>query len=423
MPDLPFKFYSGYLQVPGAGRKIHYTFEQHLHNDKKAPLLLWLNGGPGCSSMDGQFSEVGYIYNPTDSNDGYRVNSWSWNRVANMLYFETPVGVGFSQIGEDTDFVHTDTLTAEQNLAALLSFYEKFPEFRENKFYVAGESYAGVYIPYFASEISLHNDDPNTLPENKINFVGMAIGNGVTDMSVDASAAMYEFLTIRGVLSLSFLDEWNARECNSLFVGLYRKDGVFISMSNKQEEYDRECVRLYYEAEKQLEDVNVYGINLKCNNANNFMKDSLPCAWSNMPGKYFNREDVKKALHVEDFLGTWNMCSDEVGDNYSRSLTGSVHLYPALIAKGYKIWKYSGDADAVVPFNGTQKWISALDLPLVTEWSQWKVLNNSVIAGFYQEYEGLTFLTVRNAGHMVPANQPASAFEMISRFLNDEPLA
>mmetsp|Transcript_65284 Transcript_65284/g.75057 ORF Transcript_65284/g.75057 Transcript_65284/m.75057 type:complete len:118 (-) Transcript_65284:139-492(-) len=117
------------------------------------------------------------------------------------------------------------------------------------------------------------------------------------------------------------------------------------------------------------------------------------------------------------------MCSDEVGDNYSRSLTGSVHLYPALIAKGYKIWKYSGDADAVVPFNGTQKWISALDLPLVTEWSQWKVLNNSVIAGFYQEYEGLTFLTVRNAGHMVPANQPASAFEMISRFLNDEPLA
>jgi len=97
-----FKVYSGYLTVPGpvAGfdsLKIHYQFHESQNDPTKDPVATWHQGGPGGSSLYGLYGEMGYFQ---VDNDGTHVNKFAWNKVANMLYLESPAGssnpIGFS---------------------------------------------------------------------------------------------------------------------------------------------------------------------------------------------------------------------------------------------------------------------------------------------------------------------------------------
>ena len=44
------------------------------------------------------------------------------------------------------------------------------------------------------------------------------------------------------------------------------------------------------------------------------------------------------------------------------------------------------------------------------------------VGGWTQVYKGLTFVTVRDAGHMVPADKPSQALQVFRRFLAGTPL-
>ena len=105
-----------------------------------------------------------------------KLNEYSWNKKANLLYIESPGGVGFSR-GERT--VYDDGNTAEDNLQAMLAFFKKFPELRKNDFYITGESYSGIYVPYLAYEIIKYNKLPSSR-ETKINLKGTMVGNACT---------------------------------------------------------------------------------------------------------------------------------------------------------------------------------------------------------------------------------------------------
>jgi carboxypeptidase C (cathepsin A) len=76
--------------------------------------------------------------------------------------------------------------------------------------------------------------------------------------------------------------------------------------------------------------------------------------------------------------------------------------------------KYSGTDDSIVATIGTQEWIETLNRTVKRPWSEYKLANSTQIAGFWQEYEGLTFATIRSAGHMVPTDKPEAAFHVIS---------
>lgn len=100
-------------------------------------------------------------------------NPYAWNLNASVLYLETPVNTGFSfQEGTSRIIVNTDKGTLAQNVAALRSFFTKFPHLLggKNPFYITGESYAGRYIPQLSVELLKQNFPPN--------FKGVAIGNG-----------------------------------------------------------------------------------------------------------------------------------------------------------------------------------------------------------------------------------------------------
>ena len=89
--------------------------------------------------------------------NSFHKNDYSWNREANMLYIESPAGVGFSYCGVEGGCAYDDDQSAADNLAAVLNWYKKFPEYQAHELYISGESYAGIYVPYLANQIHDHN--------------------------------------------------------------------------------------------------------------------------------------------------------------------------------------------------------------------------------------------------------------------------
>jgi carboxypeptidase C (cathepsin A) len=145
---LPSKWYSGYLPVT-VTKALHYVFIESLSNPATDPILIWFNGGPGCSSMLGLFAENGpYIID--DGETIIKPNPWPWNKNASLLFIESPAGVGFSLANGTGDTLHSDLSQSEDAFAGLQQFYQAYPEKRTNPLFVTGESYAGVYGPYLA---------------------------------------------------------------------------------------------------------------------------------------------------------------------------------------------------------------------------------------------------------------------------------
>jgi carboxypeptidase C (cathepsin A) len=126
----------------------HYVFVASL-SDPNDPLVVWFTGGPGCSSLLALFQENG----PFVIDDGQfyiKPNPEPWNKRANVLYIETPAGVGFSTAGTPTDLINNDMTSSKDAFAALADWYSGFSEYLTNPLYIAGESYGGIYVPYLA---------------------------------------------------------------------------------------------------------------------------------------------------------------------------------------------------------------------------------------------------------------------------------
>ena len=143
---------------------------------------------------------------------------------------------------------------------------------------------------------------------------------------------------------------------------------------------------------------------------------SPPCLDNDSPIKYFNREDVKAALHVKSSI-KWDMCSDEVNGNYVILPEASYYLYPKLIKSGIKIMVFSGDTGMAMPYNGSQRWINSLKLEIVSPWRSWRAYKDMTIIGGYRTiYKGITFVTVKGTGHMVPSGNQKRPFICFSSF-------
>ncbi|THU66250.1 hypothetical protein C4D60_Mb05t12160 [Musa balbisiana] len=143
-----FDQYAGHVTVdPKKGRALFYYFVESPHRSSSKPLVLWLNGGPGCSSLAyGAMEELGPFRVKSDGKTLER-NPYAWNE-----------GVGFSYSNTTTDYDHSgDKRTAEDTFTFLLNWLERFPHYKHRKFFIAGESYAGHYIPQLASLI-LHRN-------------------------------------------------------------------------------------------------------------------------------------------------------------------------------------------------------------------------------------------------------------------------
>jgi pimeloyl-ACP methyl ester carboxylesterase len=195
--DVCWSQYAGYLNAT-EDHQLFYWYHEAVTAPEEKPLVLWLNGGPGCSSLGGMFTELGPFV--LDKNLKVTLNPFSFNKVANILFLEQPAGVGFSYPNVPAN----DASTALDTDTALRSFLATHPELQGRPFFVMGESYGGHYVPNTAKQIQISNDKLHYDSPERINLKGFAVGNGYTDWQLDFNANVengrYHALTSQALL-------------------------------------------------------------------------------------------------------------------------------------------------------------------------------------------------------------------------------
>ncbi|KAJ7949231.1 Carboxypeptidase [Quillaja saponaria] len=409
-PQVKFSQYGGFVTLnETAGRALYYYFVEAQHSKDYLPLLLWLNGGPGCSSLAyGAMQELGPFRVHSDGKTLY-TNRFSWNHAANVLFLESPVGVGFSYSNTTSDYDKSgDRSTAAENYVFLVNWLERFPEYKNRDFYISGESYAGHYVPQLAHTILYHNNKSN---KTIINLKGILVGNAVINDDTD-QRGMYDFLASHAIIS--------DHAANLL------KQCDFSSNATTQ---SSECDAGSEEASKDILYISIYNIYApSCFNSNltaQPKKGSIvavdPCSY-NYVHAYLNRPEVQKALHANltKLTHEWEPCSNVI-TGWSDSPSTIIPLLQESMASGLRVWIFSGDIDGLVSVTSTKYSINKMNLPVKTAWHPWFL--NGEVSGYTEVYKGdLTFATVREAGHQVPSYQPARALSLIKHFLDGTPL-
>ncbi|KAI4346670.1 hypothetical protein L6164_007547 [Bauhinia variegata] len=423
-PKVSFQQFSGYVTVNHvAGRALFYWLTEATQNPLTKPLVIWLNGGPGCSSVAyGASEEIGpFRINKTAS--GLYLNKFSWNTVANLLFLETPAGVGFSYSNRSSDLLDTgDRRTAKDSLEFVIQWLERFPRYKNREVYITGESYAGHYVPQLAKEIMNYNKKA----KHPINLKGIMVGNAVTDNYYDNlgtvtywwSHAMISDRTYRRLINTcDFHRQKSSDECESLYS--YAMDQEF----------------------GKIDQYNIYAppCNVKSDDSSGSTRHTMhlphhphhpifrtmagydPCT-EKYAEIYYNRPDVQKALHANTtgIPYKWTACSEILNRNWNDTDVSVLPIYKELIAHGVRVWVFSGDVDSVVPVTATRYALAGLKLTTKTSWYPWYVKNQ--VGGWTEVYEGLTFATVRGAGHEVPLFKPREALQLFKSFLAGKPL-
>ncbi|CAH9137628.1 unnamed protein product [Cuscuta epithymum] len=405
LPEQPagekFAQYSGYVTVdPKAGRALFYYFVESPQNSSAKPLLLWLTGGPGCSSIGaGALLEVGPYKVKSDGKTLYK-NDYAWNKVANVIFLDSPAGVGFSYSNTTNDYNTTgDRRTATDSHIFLVNWLERFPHYKTRDFYIVGESYGGHFAPELAYTILAHNKHSR---KQFINLKGIIVGNGFLDLDLTLKGNM-DYLWSHA-LSSDESHEAITKYCDfahgnySLICNLYvlkaRVEGGLVPIN-----YIYESSYCNPNATKPKSPSSGYD---KCS--------SLYVA------AYLNRKNVKISFHAVDTI--WRDCSNEVGlANWRDAPRTVIPILKQLIAENISIWLYSGDADEIVSVTATRLVIDSMKLPVKTAWRPWLSNSGQEVGGYVEEYKGLTLVTIRVAGHAPPSYQPERALTMITSFL------
>ncbi|XP_059633637.1 serine carboxypeptidase 1-like [Cornus florida] len=390
-----FDQYAGYVTVdPKAGRNLFYYFVESPQKSSTKPLLLWLNGGPGCSSLGyGAMEELGPFRVKSDGKTLFR-NDYAWNKVANVLFLESPAGVGFSYSDTPSDYKKAgDKSTADDSYTFLLNWLERFPQYKNRDFYISGESYAGHYVPQLAYTILSRNKNTD---KTKINLKGVAIGNPWMDDNTN-NKGQYDYYWTHALIS----DETNA--------GINKNCDFSANTSETCDKYTQEAFSVF----RIMDIYNIYGPTCHSNATNNAstgsIKDFDPCSDIYVKA-YLNLPEVQKAFHVRNT--SWSACNDYEWADAPKNVLPTIKQ---LIAGGIRVWIYSGDNDGRCPVTANRYSVNALKLPVKTAWRPWYY--NKEVGGFVVEYQGLALATVRGAGHEVPSYQPERALALISSFL------
>eukprot|EP01018_Ginkgo_biloba_P013658 Gb_00678 [translate_table: standard] len=412
--NVEFAQYSGYITVnQQAGRALFYWLIEATKDPSSKPLVLWLNGGPGCSSVAyGAAEELGPFRIKSDGKTLF-LNPYAWNKLANILFLESPAGVGFSYSNTSSDLVTAgDKRTAADGYIFLINWLERFPQYKYRDFYIAGESYAGHYVPQLGQVVYRSNKG---VQKPVLNLKGFMVGNAVTDDYHDFIGT-FEYWWSHALISDS----------------TYRLLKVTCDFTLSQHPSDP-CQRALDLANSELGNIDPYSIYTQSCNSSGGQRHRIkshhpwrsyaydPCTerYSEM---YFNQPEVQKALHanVTGLPYSWKTCSDLLENHWQDSPRSVLPIYHELLGGGVRIWVFSGDTDAVVPLTATRYSIHALRLPTVVNWHPW--YDEGKVGGWTQEYKGLTFVTVRGAGHEVPLHQPRKAFILFKSFLESKPM-
>lgn len=131
--------------------------------------------------------------------------------------------------------------------------------------------------------------------------------------------------------------------------------------------------------------------------------------------KLFARSDIRAAIHV----GNITFGDENVEKYLMLDVMQSVGPWIKNLLSTYRILFYNGQLDIIVAYPLTVNFLKHLNFNGAEQYRTaerriWKV--GSDVAGYIKQGGNLTEVLVRNAGHMVPSEQPVWTLELITKF-------
>ncbi|CAJ2655761.1 unnamed protein product [Trifolium pratense] len=402
--------------------QVFYYFIKSENDPQKDPLMLWLSGGPGCSSFSGLAHEIGPVEFEIREYDGSLPSlvsrPQSWTKLCSIIFVDLPLGTGFS---------YAKNLTAHRSDWKLVHHTHQFlrkwlidhSEFLSNEFYIGADSYSGIPVPVIVQEISNGNEEGL---QPSINLQGYLLGNPVTTRREKNDQIPYA----HGVGLISDeLYESLQKNCKGEYIDVDSSNAL--------------CLRDLQSYDESLSRINKFNIlerfceedsrllrrsliqELKKSSSSHLTVPELSCGIYifYLTTKWANDERVRKALHIrEGTIGKWERCNTT---DFEYETFGSFEFHANISKKGYRSLMYSGDHDLVVPFMSTQAWIRALNYSIVDDWRPWFV--NGQVGGYTRTYSNrMTFATVKGSGHTAPMYTPEQCFAMFTKWISNLPL-
>ncbi|KAI9676740.1 MAG: Cell death protease [Trizodia sp. TS-e1964] len=419
-PEGPLlKMHAGHIEIlPEHHGNLFFWHFQNRHIAKRQQTVIWLNGGPGCSSMDGALMEIGPYRLKDESN--LRYNDGSWDEFANLLFVDNPLGTGFSYVDTDS-YVKELHDMASQFIAFLEKWFKIFPEYTMDDIYIAGESYAGQHIPYIAQAILERNKNAAT----PWNIKGLLIGNGWV-APTEQYMAYLTFAYKHGLV----------QEGTDIAKQLDAQQAVCIKMLNENNGSHHidlpQCESILQELLRLTKKIGGDGVSSCTNMYDIRLTDTYPSCGMSWPpdlkylNPYLRRRDVLEALHINSDKKTgWTECNGQVSSAFTaKNSKPTIEILPDLLQK-MRVVLFSGDQDLICNHIGTEElihnmeWNGGKGFELNPgEWAprrDWVFENEA--AGLYQEARNLTYVLFYNSSHMVPFDYPRRTRDMLDRFL------
>ncbi|ORY96405.1 carboxypeptidase S1 [Syncephalastrum racemosum] len=399
--------YSGYMEL-GHDEHYFFWFFESQNNPKEAPLTVWLNGGPGCSSMIGLWQELG----PCRMNDNGTepvFNPHSWNQNSNLLFFDQPGGVGFSYGYDNT---RTSDEGAVLSYEFLQLFMEAFPQYSQLPFHFFGESFGGHYIPSYAEYIQKQNqaiEAGEGLPGAvSIRLESIGIGNGWTNPLIQYAYSV-------------------DMACDPEYGPVLSED---VCQQLKQVAYPR-CAEM-------LKTCYSTGTNEDCVAADDYCGNNLESPYAasgrspydirpgakDPPNSYIdflNKPETRQQIGAKT---TFKECPTAPYMRFASTGDSARNFQPyveRLLDSGLRVLLYAGDMDYICNWRGNYAWSQKMQSPNVGKYAAqalapWQAVSRE--AGQIQRGGLLTFVRIYEAGHEVPYYQPEAALAMFNAWIN-----
>ncbi|KIW42890.1 uncharacterized protein PV06_06394 [Exophiala oligosperma] len=461
LPDIPFDIgesYSGLIPIgdKAGGQELFFWFVPSENEAADDEIVIWLNGGPGCSSLMGFLQENGPISWQSGQLAPIR-NVYSWTNLTNVIWVEQPAGTAFSSAHGDGD--NQDELgVAQQFLGFWKNFIDTF-DMKGRKISITGESYAGNYVPYIA-EAMLNTTGKNA--SDYYNVTGILIYDPILgDRTLGDNAPVIEFVNANKNLFpfeedvFEQLNEY-ADQCG--FTDLMEQTNTFPpkgpikvpeilqlnATSTTLSSFGNDSCYLQYFVQAYISQLNpcfnIYYVGQPCQYPSDIIGDPYHTNAPGSPAGYFTRPDVQKAIHAPTAKNgsafEWDICSPR-----TQVFAGGIDRSPPSANNGGPLGKVIERTNNVIVGHGT------LDMVLMVNGSlmalqnlTWngaqgfsKPLENDMVVPYYPqgvvaqsgngtlgkwtEDRGLIFCTVELSGHEVPGYQPGVALRHLEKLL------
>lgn len=369
--------FAGYAPVSGepddnAAEAIFYWFAGEA-DYRDRPTILWSNGGPGCSSLWGFMVENGpFVFHENAAGEAQIArNPHGWNRQANYLVFEHPLGVTLSFPKQGSALPQDVQAGVRQLYGSLIAFMRRHPEVAARPLVLAGESYAGTYLPLLAELILEGNRQP---------------GNPVLDLR-----------------SLVLADAWVDPMTQMATDTTYALSHGLITAAQKAQ-LDAKYAHNYPQVNQAIQQI--CGLYM-ANTAQAGDPPFQPVL------DYINRPEVRAALHAPATPAVTASWSEAISDLYAFGVNDSViGTVQALVDAGLQLIVVSGLNDAKdCNFLGTGAWLEKLEGDAAARFHaaptvQWKEPGKDRVLGFFQDGGSVSWIKVLNAGHLAARDQP-----------------